>query len=773
MSGDQQVYQNAINQGHSAAWDLEWEKAASYYHIAVDEFPENTTALSSLALALYETQKYPEALDYYLRVTKLSPTDPVPMLKVAEIYERMGNLDGATKANMDVADLFARNREIEKAIQSWKRVVALNPEHMVAHTRLALVHERLGRTNEAMVEYLSIASLLQSQGDIPKAVQTMKHALQVVPNSKEAEQCLSLLLNGKPLPKPERIGGVTAPLIMSQVRQAETSKTVEEIHPRLDPIQDAKQIALTMLAEMLFEQEEVYGQQSRRGLSTIIKGQDAESQNQFDQPKIIAHLSQAIDYQSHGDEAHAINELERAIVAGLENSAAYFDLGFMQSKTDQFEKAVQNIKKSIQHEVFSFGSHLLLGLTLYKMDSIKEASIEYLEALRIADAQCVAPDQAEELIQLYEPLLESFNQQEDQKLQKRICENISKMLIRPDWKEQTQLARRQLPAQPFGSAPIPLAEMLTEATSSQLVESLAKVNQLARAKKLLSAMEEAYYALKFAPSYLPLHVCIGDLLVQENHVPEAVLKYTIVAKSYNLRGETNRAISLLKRVSELTPMDLEARNNLIELLSARGKIPETIQEYFKLAETYYSLADLQSARKTYAQAFRFAQQFNVDRETKIKLMHRMADIDMQSLDLRNAIRVLEQIRTLDPEDVKARDMLFDLNLRLGQTAQAMTELDNYLNHLISLNRSTEALEYINGKIRENQKQPELYQHLAELYRLMGRKEDAINQLEHAKEIYVQAGNNASAISTIMVILTLNPANPTTYQRMLVELQAGK
>ncbi len=63
---------------------------------------------------------------------------------------------------------------------------------------------------------------------------------------------------------------------------------------------------------------------------------------------------------------------------------------------------------------------------------------------------------------------------------------------------------------------MPLAEMLTEATSGQLVESLAKVNQLARANKLLTAMEEAYYALKFAPTYLPLHICIGDLLVQEN-----------------------------------------------------------------------------------------------------------------------------------------------------------------------------------------------------------------------------------------------------------------
>jgi tetratricopeptide (TPR) repeat protein len=407
------------------------------------------------------------------------------------------------------------------------------------------------------------------------------------------------------------------------------------------------------------------------------------------------------------------------------------------------------------------------------MDLINEASNEYLEALRIADAQCVAPDQAEELIQLYEPLIESFNQQADQKLQKRICENISKMLIRPDWKEQTQLARQQLPSQPSGSTPTPLAEMLTEATSSQLIESLSKVNQFARANKVLSAMEEAFYALKFAPFYLPLHVCIGDLLVQENHLPEAVLKYSIIAKSYNLRGETNRAISLLRRVSELTPMDLESRNTLIDLLSARGKISETIQEYIKLAETYYSIADLVSARKTYAQGFHYAQQSNVDRQTKIKLMHRLADIDMQSLDLRNAIRVLEQIRTLNPEDSKARDMLFDLNLRLGQSNQAMTELDNYLNHLISLNRSTEALEYLNIKIRENQNQPELYQHLAELYRLMGRTEDAINQLEIAKEIYIQAENNASAILTIKAILALNPTNSAIYQRMLVELQAEK
>jgi tetratricopeptide (TPR) repeat protein len=771
MSGDQHVYQNAMNQGHSAAWDQDWQTASSYYRIAIDEFPENEIAVTSLALALFELQKFPESLDYYLRATKISPNDPLPLQKVAEIQERLGDLDKATKSYMDVAELYARNREIEKAIRSWAHVVSLNPEIMAAHTRLALVYERMGNTSNAMVEYISIASLLQSQGNIQKATQTLQHALEVVPKSKEASLALSILQSGKPLPRPSRPPGGTGPLMMPPVRQVQTLKNEEPDHPRLDPIQDAKQKALTMLAELLFEQEEAQSPQNRKGLGTIEQGRGVTGPLHYDQANVIFHLSQSIDLQSHGQDKDAAVELERAMASGLDSSAAYFVLGFMQSKSDQLESAVVNLKKCVQHELFGLGARLLLALTLYKMDNVKESSIEYLEALRIADSESVPADQAEVLIQLYEPLIESYSQQSDLRLQKRICENISKMLIRPDWRLQTQNARQQLPSQPFGSAPIPLAEMLTEATSGQLVESLAKINQLARANKLLTAMEEAYYALKFAPTYLPLHICIGDLLAQENRVPEAVVKYSIVAKNYHVRGETNRAVNLLQRVVELTPGNMEARNNLIEMLITNGKPQETIQEYIKLAETYYNLADLNMARTTYSNTFRYAQQSKVDRETKVKLLHRMADIDMQSFDWRNAIRIFEQIRTLEPDDIKARDMLFELNIRLGQENQAMSELDNYLNHLISLHHTTEALEFINSKIAENQALPGLYRRMAEIYRLLGHKEEAVSQLEIAKDMYLQAGNRTAAIESLTAILALNPVNVKFYQRMLVELEA--
>ncbi len=771
MSGDQTVFENAMSQGHSAAWDQEWDKAATYYHIALDEFPHDTQALTSLGLALFELQKYPEALSYYQRAAQTLPDDPVPSQKVAEIYERMGDIPKATSIYMDVAELYARNKDIEKAIQSWTRVESLDPDHLTAHTRLALVFERLGRTTEAMAEYLAIASLLQSQGNSSKALTTLRHALQVVPNSREANLALSLLENGKPLPRPTRPRGGTGPIGPSQVRQTTTSETETEKN-RLDPIQDARQKALTMLAELLFEQEESQAPQSRKGLASLVKGRIDTSLPQYDQTKVILHLSQAVDLQSHNDDARAGIELERAMEAGLESSAAYFDLGFIQSKTEQYDSAVQNLKKSVQHELFAFGTRLLLALDLYKMDLVKESAVEYLEALRIADSQSVAADQAEELSQLYEPLIEAFSLQSETKLQKRICENISKMLIRPDWRDQIQRARQQLPAQTAGSTPVPLAEMLTEATSSQLVESLAKVNQLARANKLLSAMEEAYYALKYAPSYLPLHICIGDLLVKENRLPEAVLKFSIVAHSYSIRGEVNRAISLYRRVSELAPMDMDARNHLLDLLMARGKVAETIQEFLKLAEAYYNAADLGMARKSYARAFRFAQQSNVSRDDRVKIMHRMADIDLQSLDWRTALHVFEQIRTIDPDDPKARDLLFDLNIRLGQTNQALTELDNYLSHLMNTHRTEDALQYINARIRENQNLPALYRRSAEIYRLSGRKEEATAQLEVAKDIFLQAGNRTAAIDCVRAILAFNPVNLSKYQRMLIDLEAA-
>ena len=86
------------------------------------------------------------------------------------------------------------------------------------------------------------------------------------------------------------------------------------------------------------------------------------------------------------------------------------------------------------------------------------------------------------------------------------------------------------------------------------------------------------------------------------------------------------------------------------------------------------------ARKTYTTALRVVQQAGADRSWNVHILQRMADIDMQRLDWKQAMRVFGQIRTLRPDEENVRKNLIDLNLRLAQHSQAVAELDNYLSY---------------------------------------------------------------------------------------------
>ena len=60
---------------------------------------------------------------------------------------------------------------------------------------------KLMNKQQAIMEYIAIASLFQHNGDVPKAVQTVNHLLQVFPDSNEAKQALAMIQGGKALPK--------------------------------------------------------------------------------------------------------------------------------------------------------------------------------------------------------------------------------------------------------------------------------------------------------------------------------------------------------------------------------------------------------------------------------------------------------------------------------------------------------------------------------------------------------------------------------------------
>ncbi|MBI5954418.1 MAG: tetratricopeptide repeat protein, partial [Chloroflexi bacterium] len=626
MPGRDDIFQKAMNEGHSAAWDQEWDKAVSAYRRALQEMPDNPKALSSLALALYQSGAIEEALQIYMNVAKLTPDDPVPMEKVAQLSERLGNLKNAMDAALRAGDLFLQQRDTEKALENWVRVTNLNPEHAIARSRLAQVHEKLGHAPQAVTEYLALASIIQRAGNAEKSKEMVDKAQSISPNSQEVKQAQTLLKTGQLLPKPIRGKGGTGPIRMSQVKQLqEPQKTASG----LDPITEARQKALTQLAELLFEfSDESPAAQERRGLSAIMKGTGGISMQQAEQTKVVLHLGQAIDAQSKGKESQAAEEMEAALEANFKHPALYFNLGLLRYKGERYESAQRFLQNAVKHHDYALGTRLLLGQMLAKKSNFHAAVLEYLEALKLADSMTVPSDQADDIRQQYEPFIEAQKNQKDEAALQKICANINSLLTRPDWREQLHKTREQMPKQD-GEMLAPLADVILQAQSSSVLESMNRINQLARMGSLRSAMDEAYDAVMHAPTYLPLHTLMGDLLVQEGRPTEAIAKYGVVAQSYSARGEVLQATKLLRRIIQLSPMDLGSRNRLIDQLIARGQIDDAIHEYLELAAIHYRLAQLDMARKTFTIALRLVQQGNASRDWNTHILQRMADIDLQ------------------------------------------------------------------------------------------------------------------------------------------------
>jgi tetratricopeptide (TPR) repeat protein len=770
MLGSQAAFQKAMNDGHSAAWDQEWKRAAAAYRRALKEVPDEPKAYNSLGLALYQSGEFDEALQVFKRASEVSQDDPIPLEKVSLLSERTGDLKTAIECGLRAADLFLNQREVEKAVENWARITNLSPDHALAHSRLAQVHEKLGHARQAVTEYLAVASLVQRAGNIEKTREIVGKALTLMPESREARQAQSLLQSGELLPRPRGYQRDSLPLPAAQVKEPPPRTNAPASN--LDPVAEARQKAVATLAELLFEySDENPVAQERRGLAAIVRGTGTLSLQQAEQTRVVLYISQAIEAQSAGQEAQAIEELERALDAGFKHAALYFNLGLLRVGTERLESALRVLQHSVKHQDYALATRLLLGQILTRKGQVKAAAQEYLEALRLADSMTVEPALSTEISQMYEPLIEAQQDQPDAAAALRLCETIQGLLIRPDWRDQLDKIREQLPPSD-GSLAVPVVEAITQAQSSTVLSSMSRVNQLARLGKMRAAMDEAFDALQDAPNYLPLHTLMGDLLAQEGHTQDAVAKYGVAAHAYDVRGEMEQANKLLRRVLQLSPMDLAARSRLIEQLVARGQLDEAIQEHLELGEIYYRLADLDMARKTYATALRVIQQGNADREWDAHILQRMADIDLQRLDWKQALRIFEQIRLLRPDDDGIRHQLVEINLRMGQQAQAVAELESYLSYLDGNRQSQRAITFLEELIKEHEDQPALRRSLADQLHRAGRTVQAIGILDNLGESLLTGGKKAEAVEVINQIMTMGPANTADYRRLLAQIQGA-
>jgi tetratricopeptide (TPR) repeat protein len=185
---------------------------------------------------------------------------------------------------------------------------------------------------------------------------------------------------------------------------------------------------------------------------------------------------------------------------------------------------------------------------------------------------------------------------------------------------------------------------------------------------------------------------------------------------------------------------------------------------------YYRLAELDQARQTYLVALNLAQKSPNSRGWGVDILMKVADIDLQRLNLRQAVRIYEQVRTIQPDNAAVRLQIVLLNFRLGQESVALSEVDSFLQLAESSGRRGLGIEFLNDLLIEHASNLTLRKRLADLYAREGLIQDAVTQLDVAAGAYLDQGKVMEAINMMETIIALRPSNVDEYKSALESLR---
>ncbi len=777
MPGHREVYEQALRQGNSAAWDQKWEQAITAYQRALTEFPGDPVAMDHLGLAYMQSGQLDQAQSVYQEAIRADPQNPIPHEKIAEILERSSRVVESVQLRLSAAELFLAKHEADKAIDNWLAAARLVPENMVARSRLALAFERTGQVKQAVTEYLALAAIMQRAHQPEKSMQAVEQGMKILPDSPELSRARAALKSGKVLaiPPPYK-PGMTGMLSMPQTGtlpgtpSSPSPRQSASLEPKSVSPQDAAQKkALAVLAEKLFEADKDTFDNRRVSIDQFTRGEEKTDSSHADQNR---YLALAIDAYSRQQNQEAMQYLDRAFRVGFEHPAASFLFGTLQLAEGALEPAIQSLQKAVEHPDLSMGAHYILGRAYRDTGKAYQSAIHFLSALRQADMNTVPEEQRDALQRTYEAFLEVPESEQEPDQWNQTGERIESLLTSPDWESRLRLARAQLDAQSDSPGTSPLAEMLSLGKPQALIEAMGYLDLAVRRGMWRTAMEQAMLALDHGPTYLPLHLRITEIQLKEEKQTEALAKLALIARTYRIRGETLQASKTYERILQINPMDVNSRTELITLLVQQGDLRSALSFYLDLADVYTQLADLEGARQTYESALMLAIRNNADKSWQVQLLYRLGDLYMQRLDYRAALQTFQRLQQLDPTDEKAGTQLVDLMMRLGKISDAQNLIDSVIREWTRLGHQDQVLAWLEELVRVRPEEALLRRKLAETYQQRGRIAEAIGQLDALGDAQIEAGNVPEAILTVRAILALRPPNAEGYQDLLQKLESG-
>ena len=746
MAGNRTEFEEARQRANDLVWDEQWTQAIEAYRRALQEFPNDVSTLRGYAWSLFNAGRLEEATDVYRRLTKLAPDDPGSYERLAECLVRQGYQKEAAELYDQVSALFEEQSLSEKQIDALETSVRLQPQNAAAWGTLLNYYRREGMAKSAILATSWLAYLYQEEH--PQwAIEVCRQTQELAPQSRKLNRVLRLLQSGQPVPKPpptDQLGDA-----LELLPDAEDALVEDEPG---SPTAIARQRALESLAESIFEEEPEPG---------------------VSQEEVAVLISRAVDAQTRGDLDAATSAYEQLVSFGVSKASVHFNLGLLYKEQMQFQAAIEQLRHALDDEEYVLGAHFALG-ECYQAEGLFDEALEhFLEAVKVIDMATVERDQVNDLLRVYEGLAQNLiNRGEPERVQK-LLPSLVGFLGQRGWEEEAIRARRRLDSLARSGVVLSLAEAISLPDSEVVMHAVARSQEYLRREKPYLALEELTYAMGKVPFYLPVHSMLAHLFIENNNLDAALDKYRYVARTCEVRGQMPQALATYQQILEYSPLNGNVRQRVVNILIQRGQIDEALDQYMQLADAYYQLAQADRSREIYEQALRLVPRSSDEKTWEVRILHRIADLDMQRLAWREAIEDYEKIARIAPEDERAQLGLFRLYARTGRRQQGIAALDRLIKRYLQTRRLSKALAVLEDLMEDQPASIPLRYRAAQLNLRAGNRETALRHLDVLGDLQLEKGQEKGALETIRTIIELNPPNAAAYAELYQELSGRK
>jgi tetratricopeptide (TPR) repeat protein len=529
-----------------------------------------TAALVDVTDALIDRGLGHAAIDCCYEVIRLDAEYLPIHLRLAEIFRQSGRREDAILKLQSVIDVYMVRGDMETAAQVFPELIALQPENVNIRTKLATLLMDLGQHDAAVNEYLSMADMHYSTGQREQALEELRRLRSIAPQNPEVRLRAGLYL----------------------LRADRPADALPEFSRALQ-IDPENKLALT-----------------RVFVTMVLLGNDT----QWD---VLETLQGAAD--DYGDRQAILEDLRGFALTGDRPELFYAlavlnDLPVPEEGLDEEARtAAEQQQLRAQTEALDDGLGLLpvadrsfLGLLMrarrarLALDARDgDRALRLLtEAMNMLESERVTPSPRPKLeflklptrIDLYQPLAQAHilhgdNAQAIQALQ------AAKAHAPYDREIYTQLAELYFLQGQLGAALVALDELISHYQDTgqieKVIETLGTMSKLAPNNiTVRQKLADTYLKIGYIDLGLAELELLAELQRKAGMVKDAVRTYQRGADIYWQMGQLREAFAIYERILHMAPGDVDARQQLIHLYIATGKMPEATREQKRIAEIY-------------------------------------------------------------------------------------------------------------------------------------------------------------------------------------------